>query len=113
MDNRPSIAMMVIGTIVFVATLGAWLYAESQHIPTGALLAFAVPVVGALFLAGPLSTAARSAQQAAQQTNGVMEERMISAVGKALANRDAARTRQAQGDISAEYKPERALPEGE
>lgn len=102
MKNQPTLGMMIIGCIIFVSTLATWVYAESIGIPTGALFAIAGPVIGALFLVGPISTAAKSAEQAAQQTNGVMEERMIAAASKALAIRDAARTRQARGDIAAD-----------
>lgn len=99
-DNRPTIAMLIIGMVIFVSTLAAWVFAEVNGISTGALLAFAVPVVGALFVGHQIGKAADAAQQAANQTNGVMESRIESAVASALARRDAARTRQAQGDIS-------------
>lgn len=95
-DNRPTIAMLIIGTIVFVAVLACWLLAEFNHIGTGALLAFAVPVVSALFLANNLTRTASAAQQAASQTNGMLDARVKAAVTAALSDRDAARTWQAQ-----------------
>lgn len=100
MDTRPTLAMMIIGAVIFVAVLVAWLVAEFNGVATGALLAFAVPVVGALFIGHQLGATRDAAQQAATQTNGMMETRVKSAVASALADRDAARTRQAQGDIS-------------
>jgi hypothetical protein len=90
----------VLGAILFVAVIAAWVYCKVQGINTTELLAFAVPVIGALFLVGPINAAASSASQAATQTNGMMGPRIEAAVASALAKRDAARTRLAQGDIS-------------
>ena len=98
-DNRPTLAMMVIGAVIFVAVIVAWLVAEFNHIGTGALLAFAVPVVAALFVGQQLAGARDAAQQAASQTNCVLDSRIKAGVAAALADRDAARTRQAKGDI--------------
>lgn len=98
-NTRPTNTMLVIGAVIFVTVTGAWLFAEFNHIGTGALLAFAVPVVSALFLGHQLGQTATAAQQAANQTNGMMESRVESAVASALAKRDAARTRQVMGDI--------------
>ena len=100
MTEKPTTAMMIIGTIVFVATLGAWLFAEFNHIGTVALLAFAAPVVVALFVGQQLGATRDAAQQAAAQTNGALDSRIKAGVAAALADRDAARTRQANGDIS-------------
>ncbi len=101
--QRPSISMMVIGTVIFVAVLGAWLFAEMHDIPgsSGIIFTFAGPVVTALFLSGRIGQAADAATQAAIQTNGTLEQRVQTAVSKALAVRDAARTRQELGDIGA------------
>ena len=99
-DNRPTLAMMIIGAVIFVAVIGAWLVAEFNHIGTGALLAFAVPVVAGLFVGQQLGATRDAAQQAANQTNGILDGRIEAAVSTALAKRDAARTRQAVGDIS-------------
>ncbi len=101
-DNRPTLAMMVIGAVIFVAVIVAWLVAEFNHIGTGALLAFAVPVVAALFVGQQLGATRDAAQQAAAQTNGALDSRIKAGVAAALAARDAARTRQANGDISAQ-----------
>lgn len=99
-EDRPTLAMMIIGAVIVAIVLVVWLIAEFNHVPTGALLAFAVPVVGALFLTSPIAAARDAAQAAAGQTNGVLDSRIKAGVAAALADRDAARTRQAQGDIS-------------
>lgn len=90
----------VLGVVVFVVVVGAWLAGKRWGIDTSELVAFSVPVIGALFLVGPINKAADSSAQAAAQTNGVLGARIEAAVSAALAKRDAARTRQAQGDIS-------------
>jgi hypothetical protein len=90
----------VLGAVLFCAVIAAWTFCKLRQIDTTELLAFAVPVIGALFLVGPINQAAQASQQAAAQTNGVLDARIQSAVSSALAKRDAARTRQAQGDIS-------------
>ena len=114
-NEKPTTTMLIIGTIVFVVTIAAWLVAEFNDVPTGALLAFAVPVVAALFLANGLNRTTAAAQQAAAQTNGALDARIKAGVAAGIAEqlpaietaaaaanakRDAARTRQAQGDIS-------------
>ena len=91
---------LIIGAVIFGVTVAAWLIAESQGISTGPLLGFAVPVVAALFLAPSVSATRHAAEATAAQTNGVLDGRMKAAVSAALADRDAARTRQMQGDIS-------------
>lgn len=90
----------ILGGVIFVSVVGAWLLGKRWGIETTELMAFAVPVVGALFLVGPINQAADASKAAAAQTNGVLDARIQSAVAKALANRDHARTRQSQGDIS-------------
>lgn len=90
----------VLGALLFCAVIAAWTFCKLRQIDTTELLAFAVPVIGALFLVGPINQAAQASQQAAAQTNGVLDARIQSAVSSALAKRDAARTRQANGDIS-------------
>ncbi|PKQ22216.1 MAG: hypothetical protein CVT65_14565 [Actinobacteria bacterium HGW-Actinobacteria-5] len=103
-DNKgavPTAVTMGFGVVVFVATLVAWLYGESVHVPTTILWTVATPIVLALFVGHQLGTTADAARQAATQTNGTLEARVKAAVATALADRDAARTRQAQGDISA------------
>ncbi len=102
MKNQPTLGTMIIGCIIFLGVLAAWLYAESRDIDTSALLAFAVPVVSALFLSGAVQRGAEAAERAANQTNGALDGRIQAAVSAALANRDAARTRQARGDIAAD-----------
>lgn len=94
-------ATLVVGGLVFTVTAGVWLGAEAIGVSTGPLLALAGPVIAALFLAGPVGSAARDAQTAANQTNGGLDQRVKAAVSAALADRDAARTRQALGDIGA------------
>ena len=88
--------MLILGTIIFVTVTAAWLFAEFHHIGTGALLAFAVPVVGALFIGHQLGATATAAQQAASQTNGGLDARIKAGATAALAERDATRTMQAQ-----------------
>jgi uncharacterized membrane protein len=92
--------MYIVGLILAVATMGAWIYAESHKIDSAPLFVFVVPIVTALFIGHNLGATKEAAQQAANQTNGPLKDRMKSAVAEALAERDAARTRQAQGDIS-------------
>lgn len=106
--STPNLAMMIVGAGVFAMALTAWLYGETRGIDTTVIWTVATPVVGALFLVGPITAAASSAQQAAQQTNGQLEARIKAAVSSSLADRDAARTRQAAGDVT----PTRALTEG-
>ena len=81
----------VTGVIVFVTTLIIWYLAELHHIPTGPIIAFAVPVVGALFLGQSVASAADAAKQAAAQTNGAMDARIKAAAATALSERDQAR----------------------
>jgi hypothetical protein len=100
MSNNTRALDRVLGAVLFCAVIGAWTFCKLRQIDTTELLAFAVPVIGALFLVGPINQAAQASQQAAAQTNGVLDARIQSAVSSALAKRDAARTRQAVGDIS-------------
>lgn len=93
MNNRNQyLPGYIIGTIVFTITVAGWLYAEAHGISTSALLGFAIPVVGALFLANGVTNLARDARAAATQTNGSLETRVEAAVTRALASRDQART---------------------
>lgn len=95
-----TVAAMMFGTIIFLATLAAWLYGETNDIDTGVLWSVVTPVIAFLFIGGALNKTADAAEQAAIQTNGSMDAKIKSAVSSALADRDKARTRQAQGDIS-------------
>lgn len=99
MGTRLSVGHLVAGTVIYITTIAAWILAASRGIDTGPLFYMAGPVVAGLFLLQPLTKAADNAQLAAQQTNGVMDSRIENAVTNALANRDAARTRQAVGDV--------------
>jgi hypothetical protein len=99
-----TIAAMTFGTIIFCATLAAWLYGETHNIDTGVVWTVTTPVIGFLFIGGALSKTADNAEQAAIQTNGSMDSKIKAAVSSALADRDMARTRQAQGDISEPVK---------
>ncbi len=101
-----SIAAMGFGTIIFVATLAAWLYGSERGIDTNVLWSVVTPVIGFLFIGGALNKTAEHAEQAAVQTNGSMDSKIKAAVSSALADRDSARTRQAQGDIS---EPQRVV----
>lgn len=84
--------MLIVGTIIYVASLGAWLYAAAVDIDAGAILAFASPVVGFLLIGGYAARAASAAEQAASQTNGVLDARIKSATTSSLAERDQAKT---------------------
>lgn len=99
-DNGTGALMLAAGTIITLATIAAWLYAATHGIDTAPLFAFAIPVVGALVIANGLGKTADAAQQAATQTNGLLGPRIKAEVTAALAERDAARTRQAVGDVS-------------
>ena len=105
--KSPNLSMMIVGAVIFAMSTGAWLYGEWCGFDTTVIWTVATPVVGALFLVGPITQAASSAQQAAQQTNGQLEARIKAAVSSSLADRDAARTRQAAGDVT----PTRAITE--
>ena len=131
-----TVATMLFGTIIFLAATGAWLYAEMMGVSTDILWLVVVPIVSALFVSQPLANladrthaAGDAARQAANQTNGVVDERIRGAVStalgeqlpgivkaaasSALADRDAARTRQVRGDISLnDPVAKRATPEG-
>ena len=96
--NKPTLAAMIIGTIITLGTMGVWYLAELNHIGTGALLAFVVPIVGALFIGNQLSSTSSAAQQAANQTNGSMKSTVKTAVAEALAERDHTRTWQTVSD---------------
>ena len=99
----PTTITMLFGVVIFVSTLAAWLYGESvAHIDTAIVWTVSGPIILALFVGHQLGATADAAQQAANQTNGVLGDRIKAAVAAALADRDAARTRQAQGDIGAE-----------
>lgn len=99
-DRTTQIVMLCAGCVISLAVIAAWLWGKLHGIETTELMAFAVPVVGALFLVSPISRAGEAAQQAVAQTNGALDARVEQAVAQALAHRDAARTRQAVGDIS-------------
>jgi hypothetical protein len=93
------LAVLVAGVIIFLATLTAWLIAGHMGIDPGPLFYIAGPVIASLFVAPSLGKAADNAAQAATQTNGQLDARLEAAAGRALAKRDAARTRQAVGDV--------------
>lgn len=95
-----TVSAMAFGTIIFIATLCAWIYGSLNGIDTTVLWSVVTPVIGFLFIGGALNKTAEHAEQAAVQTNGAMDHKIKSAVSSALADRDSARTRQAQGDIS-------------
>lgn len=90
--NRSNVAMLISGTIVFLATITGWLYASTHNIDATPILGFAIPVVGALFIGNSVGKAADNAAQAASQTNGTLDARIETGVRRALADRDAART---------------------
>ena len=107
---KPNAATMAYGTVIFLATLAAWLWGETHGVKTDVLWIVSVPVVGGLFLGESISGAKKAAEQAAAQTNGLLDGRVKAAVAAALADRDAARTRQAQGDIGSVTRPSEESP---
>lgn len=90
-----TVAAMLFGTIIFIATLVAWIYASLNDIDSTVLWSVVTPVIGFLFIGGALSKTAEHAEQAAIQTNGSLEAKVRAQVSAALADRDAARTWQA------------------
>lgn len=98
---KPNTSTMIFGVIIFLAALGAWLWGETHNVNTDILWIVTTPVIGALFIGHQLGATAEHAQQAANQTNGLLEGRVKSAMSSALADRDAARTRQTQVDKGA------------
>lgn len=91
MNNQRSTATMIIGVIVFLASLTAWIYCAERDINTDILWAVVVPILTALFIGNQLDSISRNAQQAADQTNGTLIPRVETAVANALAKRDTAR----------------------
>lgn len=98
MTDRPPLGASLVGLAYLVVLVGAWLLAESMHIPTEPLWLITPLVLGVVLIGQPLSTIASNAKAAATQTNGSMDARIQAGVARALADRDAARTRQAVGD---------------
>ena len=97
---KPDWHTMIFGVLIFCATLAAWLFGELHGVETTILWSVATPVILALFVGQGLADTAANARAAATQTNGNMDGRIKAAVSSALADRDAARTRQAKGDIA-------------
>lgn len=108
-----TVAAMGFGTVIFIATLAAWLYASERGIDTTVLWTVTTPVIGALFIGGALSKTADHAEQAAIQTNGSMEAKIKAQVSSALADRDAARTWQANGSVAPPVRVDAQVPEME
>lgn len=90
--TRENMIRVICGTIITVASLVIWYLAAREHIDTSAILAFVVPIVGALFITGQLSEARNAAQQAASQTNGALDARIVAGAMHAASIRDAAKT---------------------
>lgn len=111
MQKTVNLSTMVIGVILFLASLAAWIYCAERGINTDILWAVVVPILTALFIGHQLGTTAENAQKAADQTNGSLEPRVKAAVASALADRDKARTRQIQGDVGVYVEPE-SEPDG-
>ena len=107
MNNTMPLRSLVAGVLTFALVLGSWLYGEILGIDTSVLWPVAVPVILGLLVGEVIGNASRNSAQAAQQTNGVMDDRIKASVASALADRDAARTRQSRGDI--EDKPKRII----
>ena len=90
---------MTFGVVIFLASLAAWLFGEMHGIDTNVVWMVSGPLLVALFIGTKVDDAKTAAEQAVAQTNGVLDGRIKSSVAAALADRDAARTRQANGDI--------------
>lgn len=105
-----TVAAMAFGTVIFIATLVAWLYGSQRGIDTTVLWSVVTPVIGFLFIGGALSKTADHAEQAAIQTNGSMEAKIKAQVSSALADRDAARTWQATTPVGPPVRVEARVP---
>lgn len=96
---------MLVGLGVLALVLAAWLYGSTHGVDVTPLWAVAPALLVALFIGAGVTQAGQYAQQAAQQTNGALDARIAKVMSDMLANRDAARTRQVKGDISADSTP--------
>jgi len=90
--TKENMIRVICGTIITVASLATWYLAAREHIDTSAILAFVVPIVGALFITGQVAEARNAAQQAASQTNGALDARIVAGAMHAASIRDAAKT---------------------
>lgn len=109
-NKGQTVAAMSFGTIIFLATLAAWLYGSAHGIDTTVLWSVVTPVIGFLFIGGALSKTADHAEQAAIQTNGSMEAKIKAQVSSALADRDAARTWQATTPVGPPVRVDAHIP---
>ena len=89
---NPTRWTMAFGTVIFLATLGAWLYGESHAIDTNILWGVSTPLVMALFVGHQIGELGDAARAAANQTNGSLDARLKNAVNEALATDAARRT---------------------
>lgn len=108
-----TVAAMAFGTVIFIATLVAWIYASLNDIDSTVLWSVVTPVIGFLFIGGALSKTADHAEQAAIQTNGSMEAKIKAQVSSALADRDAARTWQATSPLAPPVRVDAQVPQME
>lgn len=80
-------AALVVGAVIFLATIGAYIYCESNHLPSGPMLYLAGPVIAALLIANRVDVlGARTnakiedvksdVQTVKHQTNGQLTERL-------------------------------------
>lgn len=69
-----NLRMAVIGVIVILILVLAFLFGEVHGINTTPILAVLSPVVGALFLIKPLSSIGTGVQRTASQTNGHLSQ---------------------------------------
>ena len=107
--SQRSVSSMVIGTILFVFSLAAWVYCAERDINTDILWAVVVPILTALFIGHQLGSIGENAQKAAEQTNGTLIPRVEAAVQTAMAKRDAARLYQSYNPtalVTKDNKPE-------
>ncbi|MFT3877417.1 MAG: hypothetical protein QM708_13490 [Propioniciclava sp.] len=101
-DKTMPLRSLVAGIIMTGLFLGAWLVAEQSGVDSSPIWVIAGPVILGLLIGEVVGSAGRHAAQAANQTNGQLDARIKAAVAAALADRDSARTRQAQGDINSD-----------
>lgn len=115
MENRNAVTVttMIFGVIIFLATVAAWLWGEKNGVKTDILWIVAVPVITALFIGHQVGTAAKSAEQAAQQTNGTLNGRLEEAVTNVLAKRDITRAKQSISDAGKNVPPETIINEAD
>lgn len=75
-DRRLDALTLILGTVVVLATMAAYLYAQVRGIEVDALLAFVVPVVSALLIVRQVDKVHATTKQVEKQTNGELTRRL-------------------------------------